>query len=295
MDSSLSVTKQRQRRSVIRLSNTVQLFLRNKTGMISLGVLVAYVVLALLGPFIAPYNPTTLDLTHKLLPPSAAHIMGTDHQGRDIFSRVLYAIRLDLFIAFAAATIAYGIGIFVGIFSGYRGKITDNVIMRIMDVLFAFPFLIFAIFLSIIFGEGFIAIIIAVFVISIPGFARVARSTVLATKNELYVLASVSQGASSGHILIKHILPQAIPPTLVLYALGLGNAILTAAALSFLGVGIRPPTPELGAMIYEGFGYVISGQWWVSVFPGIFIVIIVIALNTLGDAIREVADVTLRR
>lgn len=289
------LAKARRNRGLIRLAGTMRLFWHNKTGMVSLTILIAYILTGIIGPHFAPYNPIQQFLTQKLLPPSPSHIMGTDDFGRDIFSRILYAIQLDLLMAFVAISISYVVGILLGIVSGYRGKITDNAIMRVMDILFAFPFLIFAIFLSVVLGEGFLAIVIAVAVVSVPGFARVARSTVLSTKNELYVLASVSEGASSTHILFRHILPQAIAPTVVLYALGLGNAILVAAALSFLGVGIQIPTPELGAMIYEGYGYMVSGQWWLSVFPGIFIVIIVVVLNTLGDAIREVADVTLRR
>ncbi|EQD78435.1 Binding-protein-dependent transport system inner membrane component, partial [mine drainage metagenome] len=143
--------------------------------------------------------------------------------------------------------------------------------------------------------EGFWAIVIAVSVTSIPGFSRIARSAILVTKNELYVTAAISQGASKRHILFRHILPAAISPTIVFYALGLGAAILLSSGLSFLGVGIQPPTPELGAMIYQPFFYGEFSQWWLVVFPGIFIVVIVIAFNMMGDTLREVTDVTLRR
>jgi peptide/nickel transport system permease protein len=273
----------------------INYFLRSPTGLVGLGILLVYAFLAIFGPDLAPYNPLTLHLNQELLPPSAAHIMGTDEYGRDIWSRILYAIRLDMFIAFAAVSASYLIGVSLGILSGYLGRITDNVIMRIMDILLSFPSILFAIAIAIAIGPGFVTIIIAVIVVSIPGFARIARSTVLSTKNDLYVTASISQGGSKLHIMFQHILPSSISPTIVLYALSLGNAIIVAAGLSFLGVGIPPPTPELGAMITEGLQFVVSGQWWVSIFPGIFIVLIVIAFNMLGDTIREVTDVTMRR
>ncbi|MCL4333234.1 MAG: ABC transporter permease [Candidatus Thermoplasmatota archaeon] len=271
------------------------LFLKSKTGLVSMLILLFYIVIAVFAPQIAPYNPLQQNLSHSLLPPSLSHLMGTDDLGRDVFSRVVFAIRIDLEIAFISVSIAYVIGVLAGIVAGYYGKIADNAIMRVMDVFLAFPSLIFAIAISVILGTGFLSIIVAITVTSIPLFSRVARSTVLSTKNELYVTAAVSQGASKTHILFRHILPPSIAPTLVLYALGLGGAINVAAALSFLGVGIHPPTPELGAMISEGLNYVLSGQWWLSVMPGLFIVLIVIATNMMGDTIREVNDVSLRR
>ena len=277
------------------LFNTVRLFLVNPTGLVSLGIIMVYAFLAIAGPAIAPYNPLALNLSGRLLPPSYAHIMGTDEYGRDIWSRVLYAIRLDMAIAFLAVSIGYTAGVLLGMISGYFGKFTDHAIMRIMDILLSFPSILFAIAIAIAIGQGFWTVIIAVSVVSIPGFARVTRSTVLSTKNELYILAAVSQGASRSHIMFKHILPVAITPTIVLYALNLGAAIIISAGLSFLGVGIPPPTPELGAMITSGLQYVVSGQWWISIFPGLFIVFIVIAFNMMGDTIREVTDVTLRR
>ncbi len=285
----------RKSRSTRNISLPLTLFLKSKTGVVSLVILLFYVVLAIFAPHLAPYNPLSLNLSQRLLPPSNAHLMGTDDFGRDVFSRVIFAIRLDLEIAFLSVTIAYVIGVLAGIVAGYFGRIADNGIMRVMDVFLAFPSLIFAIAISVILGTGFLSIVIAITVTSIPVFSRVARSTVLSTKNELYVTASISQGASKTHILFKHILPPSIAPTLVLYALGLGTAINVAAALSFLGVGIHPPTPELGAMISEGLQYVLSGQWWISVMPGLFIVLIVIATNMMGDTIREVNDVSLRR
>jgi len=287
-------TRIQKNRRTKRIAETMNLFIRNPTGFTATVIIAIYVIIAIAGPYLAPYNPDQLNLAQRLLPPSSQHIMGTDEFGRDVFSRILYAIRLDLEIAFLSVTIGYAIGVLSGIFSGYVGKITDNAIMRVMDIILAFPTIILAIAISVATGYGFWPVVIAVSVVSIPGFARVSRSTVLSTKNDLYVLASISQGASTRHILFRHILPPAITPTIILYALNLGNAISVAAALSFLGVGIQPPTPELGAMITEGLQFVVSGQWWISIFPGIFIAVIVIAFNMMGDALREVTDVTLR-
>jgi peptide/nickel transport system permease protein len=277
------------------LSRTASLFIRSKTGLVSLIVLLSYVVIAVFAGYIAPYSPTAIDLAQRQLPPSFKHLFGTDYFGHDVFSQIVFAVRLDLELAFLAVTIGYTIGVLAGVFAGYTGKFTDNAVMRVMDVFLAFPVLIFAVAIAIVVGEGFWAIVIAVSVTSIPGFSRIARSAILVTKNELYVTAAISQGASKIHILFRHVLPAAISPTIVFYALGLGSAILLSSGLSFLGVGIQPPTPELGAMIYQPFFYSELTDWWLVVFPGIFIVVIVIAFNMMGDTLREVTDVTLRR
>jgi peptide/nickel transport system permease protein len=277
------------------LYETVRLILRSPTGIVGLSIILVYVILSFFGPAFAPYNPDAIHLSRALLPPSMAHLFGTDEYGRDIFSRVLYAIPLDMSIAFVSVSIGYSIGVLTGMVSGYVGKITDSTIMRGMDILFAFPSILLAIAIAVSIGPGYWTVVIAVIVVTIPGFARVSRSTVLSTKNDLYVTAAKAAGARRGHILLHHILPQAITPTIILYALNLGNAIILAASLSFLGVGIPPPTPELGAMVTNGLGYVVSGQWWISVLPGLFIVFIVIGFNMMGDAVREATDVTLRR
>ena len=274
---------------------TIRLFFRNPTGIIALAIILFFIALATVGPNLAPYNPDAQYLNEALLPPSAAHLFGTDIVGRDIFSRVLYAVRLDLELAFLSVSISYVVGVGLGILAGYLGKITDNVVMRSMDILFSFPSILFAIALSVAIGPSFWTLIIAITVVTIPTFARVARSTVLSTKNELYVTAAISIGAKKGHIMQRHILPVSVTPTIVLYALNLGAAVIVAASLSFLGVGIRPPTPELGAIITDGFQYIVSGQWWMTVFPGLFIVLLVIGFNMMGDAVREATDVTLRR
>jgi len=270
-------------------------FLRNPAGSISLIILLIYVVIAVTAPYIAPYPPDQINLSQTFLPPSLKHLFGTGYFGRDTFSRVLFAIRIDLEISFISVSLSYVVGIVIGIYAGYVGRISDNVLMRIMDILLAFPSIILAIAIGIAIGPGFWTIIIAVTVVSIPTFSRIARSVVLSAKNDLYILASKSLGGSRWHILFRHILPQTISPTIVIYSLTLGAAIIIASSLSFLGVGIPPPTPELGAMVATGYTYLQNGDWWSSTFPGLFIVIIVIAFNMMGETIREVTDVTLRR
>ncbi|MHB1811419.1 MAG: ABC transporter permease [Thermoplasmataceae archaeon] len=279
----------------VRFLDTFFRFLRNPAGSISFIILLIYVVIAVVAPYIAPYPPDRINLSQTFLPPSSEHLFGTGYFGRDTFSRVLFAIRIDLEIAFISVSLSYVAGLVIGIYAGYVGRISDNVLMRIMDVLLAFPSIILAIAIGIAIGPGFWTIIIAITVVSIPTFSRIARSVVLSTKNDLYVLASKSLGGSRWHILLRHILPQAISPTIVIYSLTLGAAIIIASSLSFLGVGIPPPTPELGAMVATGYTYLQNGDWWSSTIPGLFIVIIVIAFNMMGETIREVTDVTLRR
>ncbi len=279
----------------VRFLDTFFRFLRNPAGSISFIILFIYVVIAVVAPYIAPYPPDRINLSQTFLPPSSEHLFGTGYFGRDTFSRVLFAIRIDLEIAFISVSLSYVAGLVIGIYAGYVGRISDNVLMRIMDVLLAFPSIILAIAIGIAIGPGFWTIIIAITVVSIPTFSRIARSVVLSTKNDLYVLASKSLGGSRWHILLRHILPQAISPTIVIYSLTLGAAIIIASSLSFLGVGIPPPTPELGAMVATGYTYLQNGDWWSSTIPGLFIVIIVIAFNMMGETIREVTDVTLRR
>jgi peptide/nickel transport system permease protein len=296
MESTVETTKINVKdRDRARFLDTLFRFLRNPAGLISFIILLIYVVIAVIAPYIAPYAPDKINLSQTFLPPSFEHLFGTGYFGRDTFSRVLFAIRIDLEIAFISVSLSYVLGLVIGIYAGYVGKISDSVLMRIMDVLLAFPSIILAIAIGIAIGPGFWTIIIAVTVVSIPTFSRIARSVVLSTKNDLYVLASKSLGGSRWHILFRHILPQAISPTIVIYSLTLGAAIIIASSLSFLGVGIPPPTPELGAMVATGYTYLQNGDWWSSTFPGIFIVIIVIAFNMMGETIREVTDVTLRR
>lgn len=280
---------------------TIKLLLKSRNGFAGLSIILFFVILAVFAPFIAPgFNPVLVHESLRLLPPSWSHIMGTDSNGIDIFQKAVWATRLDLLLAVVSVTLGYICGVSIGIVSGYFGKITDNIAMRAMDVLFAFPPILLAVAIAIALNNsgsnyaGFVTVVVAVAVTSIPGFARVSRSTVLSTKKELYVLGAVSIGSSRRHIMMSHILPSALAPTVVLYSLTLGAAILTSAALSFLGVGMPVNAAEWGSMITQGQQYLPDGWWWPTVFPGIFVTFAVMGFNMLGDALREVLDVTLR-
>lgn len=287
------------------LDNQLQLakmLLKSKNGFAGLSIIVFLILIAVLAPVIAPgFSSTYTNPAIRLLPPSWQHLFGTDGYGRDIFQRAIWATRIDMLLAFVSVTIGYSIGVTLGIISGYFGRITDNVIMRVMDVLFSFPSILLAIAIAIALNNsgsnyaGFVTVVVAVAVTSIPAFARVSRSTVLSTKEELYVLSAVSIGSSKRHIMLDHILPAALAPTVVLYSLSLGGAIFTSAALSFLGVGMPVNAAEWGSMITSGDQFIVSGQWWPTVFPGLFLTLSIMGFNMLGDALREVLDVTLRR
>lgn len=266
---------------------------RNKTGLVGVIIIGFYAFLAIAGPALAPYAPNFIPSSEAVLPPSVSHLMGTDVYGRDVFSRVLYAARLDILLSLVGVTIGFAIGEVVGLVSGYYGKKTDQVLMRGMDILFAFPALLLAIAIAVALGPGFASIVIAVAVVGIPGFARIARSVVLSTKQELFVTGAVSVGASRFKILKDHIFPNTLSPSLVLYSIGLGSAMLVAAALSFLGAGIPAPTSEWGAMITLGLQD--YNDWWMSLFPGLMITGAVIGFLMLGEGLREAMDVTLRR
>lgn len=276
-------------------NETVKVFFHRYTGWVGMGIMGAFLIIAVIAPYIAPYKPDVINESIRLSPPSAAHWFGTDSYGRDVLSRILYGTRIDMSIAFLSVTLGYVFGVIAGLVAGYFGKVSDSAIMRSMDIILSIPFLILAIAIALILGKGFTSIIVAVSVVSIPTFARVTRSSVLSTRQELFVTGAISIGANRWHILRHHVLPNTVSPTLVLYALNLGFAIQTAAALSFLGAGVPPPTPEWGAIITGGLQYIITGQWWVSFIPGVFLTLAVIGFNMMGDTLREAMDVTLRR
>lgn len=283
-------------RSVRKLGNSTDVLkhlVRNKTGLVGVIIIGFYVFLSFAGPALAPYPPNFIPTSEAIIAPNAAHLMGTDLYGRDIFSRVLYAARLDMLISLVGVTIGFACGEVIGLVSGYYGKKTDQVLMRGMDVLLAFPALLLAIAIAVAAGPGFASIVIAVAVVGIPGFSRITRSVVLSTKQELFVTGAMSIGASRFKILKDHIFPNTLSPSLVVYSISLGTAMLTAAALSFLGAGIPAPTSEWGAMITLGLQD--YNAWWMSLFPGIMITGAVMGFNMLGEGLREAMDVTLRR
>jgi peptide/nickel transport system permease protein len=253
-------------------------------------VVTGVILVAVLGPYLAPHDPisTSADV---LASPSLSHLMGTDEFGRDIFSRLLHAARRDLYIALLATAIALSIGSVFGAISGYTSSKLDMVMMRTMDVVQSFPMFVLALALvGMVFSPGERALIIVISVINVPVFARLMRLEILARKSLAYVEAARCAGSSSIRILFYHLYPNGLGPVLAAGSLTLAWAILDVAALSYLGVGIRPPSPEWGVMLSEGAPFILSGEWWPSFFPGLAIALAVFGFNFLGDELQDRID-----
>ena len=267
--------------------------LRNPLSLSGLIIIFLLILLAILAPFIAPYDPFATDPLQKLQPPSAKHLMGTDGLGRDILSRVLYGTRISLWIAILILVTAGIFGTVVGIVAGYAGGFLDNILMRVTDIFMAFPRLILAMAIAAALGPSLTNVVIAISFGAWTVFARLARSRAIAVREEDFVEAARALGASNLRILFKHILPMALSPVIVQATLSMGGIILTAAGLGFLGFGAQPPTPEWGVMVSDGRNFMPHG-WWVSTFPGLAIMITVLGFNLLGDGIRDILDPRMR-
>jgi peptide/nickel transport system permease protein len=264
-------------------------FQRNPAAMTSLIVMIAIILTTILASSLAPYDPLKRDASVRLQPPSAEHALGTDALGRDILTRLLYGGRVSLQVGFFSIFLAALIGLPLGLIAGYAGGRVDNVLMRLMDVILAFPGLILAIWLVAMLGVSISNIIIAIAVGAAPTYARITRGIALSTRELDFVVAARSMGAGSVHILLVHILPSAVGSLIVLTTLSIAGSIIAGASLSFLGLGVRPPTPEWGAMLADGRGY-LRNAWWMSVFPGMAIMLIVLTANILGDGLRDALD-----
>lgn len=262
---------------------------RNRSFRIGFPIVLAFIILGLIAPLIAPYNPVKGNLSEALQPPSSKHWFGTDQLGRDIFSRTIYGARISLIVAFTGILLAVIAGVLYGAASGYAGGNIDEALMRIIDILLAFPDILLAILVAAIVGPGLLNVIIAVGAYNFPQFARITRGAVLAVKELEYVEAAEAIGESSFSILFRYILPNSMYPVVVHGTLRTGASILTAAALSFLGLGVQPPTPEWGAMINEAMKYLdIAPQMWI--FPGIFLTVTVLGFNLMGDGLNDVLN-----
>ena len=267
---------------------------RDKLSLAGLAIVLAFFALSILTPAIAPYDPSAIDVDNILAPPSAAHIFGTDELGRDVFTRMLYGSGISLKVGFVAVGIAVIIGAFLGAISGYYGGWIDIVIMRFVDIMLCFPsfFLILAV---IAFMEPSIFNIMAVIgLTSWMGITRLVRAEFLSLRERDFVLAEKTIGASAPRIIFGHILPNAMGPVLVSATLGIAAAVLTESALSFLGIGVQPPTPSWGNMLTQGQN-VLGIAWWLSFFPGMAILITVLGYNLLGEGIRDAIDPRLRQ
>ena len=263
--------------------------MRDKKALVGLVVLVGLIVTAILANVIAPYDPNAMDFD-MMESPSLRHPLGTDDLGRDLLSRLIQGTQVSLFVGFSTVIIALIIGGFLGIAAGYYGGWLDNIIMRYIDLQWAFPNFIIAVYLVAVFGAGLLNIIIAVSLAFVDDFARIARGMVLSIKQEQYIAAARTNGASDFRIMWRHILPNASAPLIVQGTVSIAYAILAEASLSFLGLGVEVDTPTWGLILSEARSF-ISRAWWLGVFPGVAIMITVLSVNFLGDALRDVLDV----
>lgn len=266
-----------------------RLLLSNPVTTISAVILLAVVVVAVTAQWIIPFGVNDIDVPNALQPPSGSHWFGTDELGRDVFSRVLVAVQASLRVAVVSVALAAVVGVTIGVVAGYRGGWLDTVVMRVVDVMFAFPVLLLALAIVAILGPGITTTMLAIGIVYTPIFARVARASTLGVRVEPFVAVSRTMGTGSGYILTRHILPNIAGPLIVQLSLSLAFAILAEASLSFLGLGIQPPQPSLGRMIFDAQGFV-TLAWWMAVFPGAAIFVTVLAFNLFGDGLRDVLD-----
>lgn len=269
-------------------------FLRHRVGMFGASLVLILLIMALFGPLLAPYQPNQMEFTAAFAPPSLAHPMGADDFGRDILSRILYGARVSLLVGVISVTIAATVGTTLGMIAGYGKRLPDEIIMRSMDVLFAFPTILLAIAIMAILGRGVTNAMIAIGIVYIPIFARIARGAVLSIKNNEFVQAARALGAGDSHILRVHIFPNILAPLIVETSLSLSFAILAEAALSFFGLGTQPPDPSWGRMLSEGRQF-FQQSIWLGIFPGLAIMLTVMGFNFLGDGLRDVLDPRTRR
>ena len=269
--------------------SAVRILLTNPVTVVSAVVLAITVVIAVAANAIAPYGVNDIDVPNALQSPSGAHWFGTDDLGRDVLSRVLVATQASMRVAVVSVAFAVIVGVSIGLVAGYRGGWLDTVFMRVIDVMFAFPVLLLALAVVAILGPGVTTTTLAIGIVYTPIFARVARASTLSVRVEPYVAVSRTMGTGNLYILGRHILPNIAGPLIVQTSLSLAFAILSEAALSFLGLGIQPPQPSLGRMIFDSQGF-ITLAWWMAVFPGVAIFVIVLAFNLFGDGLRDVLD-----
>jgi len=268
-------------------------FLKNHKAVLGAAMVLVYVAVALLAPWLAPHNATKPDLDLALKPPRPGYLLGNDELGRDILSRIIWGARISLLIGLMGTAIAVAGGILFGAVAGYFGGLIDSIIMRVMDILLAFPSFLLALAIVAILGPGLINLMLAVGIFSIPSFSRVVRGSVLSVKNLDFIEAGRAQGFTDVRILFRHVLPNCLAPIIVLATMRIATAILTASGLSFLGLGAQPPTPEWGAMLSNGRDYLRSAPH-LSTFPGLAIMFGVLGFNLFGDGLRDALDPRLK-
>ncbi len=262
----------------------------NPVTKLAAALFAVFVLLALFGPWIVPYDPLASDRGAALQPPSAAHWFGTDALGRDIFSRTIVATRLDLGIAVAAVSLSFVVGIALGLAAGYFGGWWDTGVTRLADTIMAFPLFVLAMGIVAALGNTVGNIVLATAIINLPFYVRVARAETNVRRSAGFIEAARLSGNGDLRILTHHLFPNILPPAMVQVSLNMGWAILNAAGLSFIGLGVRPPTPEWGILVAEGAQFIVSGEWWVAFFPGAVLMLAVFSFNLLGDALRDIFD-----
>lgn len=267
----------------------LQRFRHNLIGLIGLVLVAGVTITAILAPLIATHDPISQNSQQLLSPMTEGHLLGTDHLGRDIFSRLVYGARYALLIGIGAVGVSAGIGVTLGTLAGYFGGLTDRVVMRLVDMFLGIPILVLAMAISGILGGGLRNVIIAVGIAGWARFARLTRGETVSIKENEYIEAAVNTGTSHLKIIVRHVLPNAIGPIIVYGSLYIASAILWSAALSFLGLGAQPPTPVWGAMIGQGRDY-LTIAWWIATFPGLAITVTVLGFNFLGDGVRDSID-----
>jgi len=259
------------------------------TGL-AFGLFVLLVVLAAAGPWLVPYDPLASNTAEALKPPSRAHWFGTDQLVRDLLSRVVVATRLDLTISICAVMIAFAVGSVAGVAGGFYGGWTDRLVGRLLDTIMAFPLFVLAMGIVAALGNTVANIVYATAIINVPFYARLARSEVMVRREAGFIEAARLAGNGGVRILAVQLFPNCLPPMMVQISLNLGWAILNAAGLSFIGLGVRPPTPEWGIMVAEGAAFIVSGEWWIALFPGAALMLAVFCFNLLGDGLRDLID-----
>jgi peptide/nickel transport system permease protein len=267
---------------------------RNSLSLLALTAVLAIIGLALGAPLVAPYDPDAPQAEDTLQAPGWRHWLGTDIYGRDQLSRIVWAARVDLLVALAATAMALTTGCVFGALAGYRGGLVDQVVMRLVDTIMAFPAFILAMGITAAAGNSTANVVVAIAITHVPIYTRLIRSEMLRVRETDYAEAARTVGNRQRRIIFTHLLPNCFPPAIVQATLAMGFAILTVAALSFIGLGIQPPQSEWGAMTAEGASYIVSGEWWIFLFPGLAIMVTVLAFNLVGDSLRDLLDPRMR-
>jgi peptide/nickel transport system permease protein len=267
---------------------------KSRTAIFGIIIIILFTLVAFLAPFISPYDPLEQNFIKSFRPPSAEHYLGTDEFGRDVFSRIIYGARISLQIGFVAVFISLIVGVSVGLIAGYYGGWLDMAVMRVMDLMLSFPYILLALVIMSILGPGIYNAMVAIGIVYVPQYARIVRSSVLSVKKKEYVIAAKALGANDFRIILKHIFLNSMAPIIIQTTLSIGRAIINAAGLSFLGLGAQPPTPEWGAMLSNGQDFLRNAPW-IATFPGIAIALLVLGFNLVGDGLRDAFDPRLHK